>query len=93
MDLVAEIDRAVLELPEDLQVVWLRFRPLALEPFRFISSQPDMPRIYLFTWNQLESNRLAVDLYWPHNTLKAKSGTPLEVARRITEFFQEMTCT
>lgn len=93
MDLVAEIDRAVLELPEDLQVVWMRFRPLALEPYRYISDQPDRPRIHLFTWNRRESNRLAVDLYWPYNPLGAKSGTPLDIARRITEFFQAMTST
>ena len=96
VDLVAEIDRAVLELPEDLQVVWMRFRHLAVLPFhRTIEAlQASSPAIRLFSWSgrmDFGEYAFAADLYWPTGEIHCVSGSALEVAYGITEFFREKT--
>ena len=99
-DLIGAIDRAVLELPEDLQVIWMRFRPHVTEigtaSSLLIKAGLVRPEtgVRIYTWN---SNAIKADIYHPStNSPQGWSsvhveGLPLKVARTITEFFQEKT--
>ena len=83
MSLITEIDRAVLELPEDLQVIWMRFRYCA------IGAPMHGPAIFLFSQN---ITVCGANLYRHTNDTRTRvSGTALGVARQITEFFRDKT--
>lgn len=90
-DLIGAIDRAVLELPEDLQIIWLRFRPHVYFGYRGAQVMPaEEPTIVLYH-DRAVYDAIGVDLYWPNSVTHIVNGEPLHVARRITEYFRDRT--
>lgn len=94
MNLITEIDRAVLELPEDLQIIWMRFRPLVVvQEFERYPSAIGV-RISKSWGNE---TYIRADIYHPStNSPEGWSSvfvddTALDVAKGITEFFRDRT--
>lgn len=65
-ELIGAIDRAVLELPEDLQIIWLRFRARVLVGYEF-ERPPDFLGVRL---SAHPNYPVRADVYHPQTVLK-----------------------